>query len=632
METFRRQYFTCSIRTEDESWLLEIADTLKMHIMHQGSKQKGVFHKVKPGAVAFLYAFEGLVAYGLVEEVFPGNVPLENIGDWNYAIKVKEWVWCNPSDHKSGVSTYRISDHLPNGASQFATIKEVDEEFALTKMKEINPHSELFTQITAHINKIKQIKSMIYEYSNIMELKKNVILQGAPGTGKTYTTAALAVRICNPGFIDLHDRTKVMREYQRLSEAGQIGFCTFHQSMDYDNFVEGLRPVPVKDTSGNTTGMEYKVEDGIFKQMCTDALDNLRTQSEGKEAEDISAIFEGYCSQIETQLQNLKDEGLEEGVELHPKSKMYIRRINRTSNGTARGLTIAAERDGSAQSISKRIFMRDYLNFKKGLIKAYTDIKPAYKSQSLFHGNAIYYFALYHKIQEFESQHGTHSPIHEGRKKYVLIIDEINRGNVSRIFGELITLLEADKREKAKGSEHISVRLPYSSSFSNDDEEAFSVPENLYLIGTMNSTDKSTGSIDYAVRRRFAFITLESRRDTVDEWYEANGVPTSVREAALAIFDEINGCGTNDPDSFIHTHKCADIDLEDLKVGHSYFMAKDLETLKLKMRYEVVPLLKEYIKDGVLQGRDGDTSFFQAWENGSSLKATHPSVSLHSTT
>ena len=192
-------------------------------------------------------------------------------------------------------------------------------------------------------------------------------------------------------------------------------------------------------------------------------------------------------------------------------------------------------------------------------------------------------------------------------KPYVLIIDEINRGNVSKIFGELITLLEADKRSGG-GAHHISLKLPYS-------KEDFSVPSNLYIIGTMNTTDRSTGTIDYAVRRRFAFVTLESRVDVIENWCDSQSVPSDVKNASLALFAQINGIGRNDSSSFIAKHKASDFELEDLKVGHSYFMAKDMASLKLKMRYEVVPLIKEYIKDGILRSMTDDDKYFEKWQN-----------------
>ncbi len=299
------------------------------------------------------------------------------------------------------------------------------------------------------------------EELEILKQKKQIILQGAPGTGKTYKTAAIAVGMCNPAFYDFADHQKVMEEYERLQDEGQIAFCTFHQSMDYEDFIEGLKP----EVKGNA--VEYNVENGIFKSIC----------------------------------------------EL-----------------------------------------------------AQTQDKP-----------------------------------------YVLIIDEINRGNISKIFGELITLLEADKRSGG-GEHHISLKLPYS-------KEDFSVPSNLYIIGTMNTTDRSTGTIDYAVRRRFAFVTLESRADVIESWCNSQSVPSDVKKAALALFAQINGIGRNDSGSFIAKHKASDFELEDLKVGHSYFMAKDMSSLKLKMRYEVVPLIKEYIKDGILRGMSDDDKYFDKWQN-----------------
>lgn len=171
----------------------------------------------------------------------------------------------------------------------------------------------------------------------------------------------------------------------------------------------------------------------------------------------------------------------------------------------------------------------------------------------------------------------------EKPKNYVLIIDEINRGNVSKIFGELISLLEADKR--AGGDHPLTVTLPYS-------KEQFSVPSNLYIIGTMNTTDRSVGSIDYAVRRRFAFVTLKAEKSAIESYYMDNA---ELEEIAVAKFDDVEKF-LKDPNVV-----APDVDFDDLMVGHSYFMAKTLEELKLKWEYEVIPLLKEYKKDGLLR-------------------------------
>jgi mcrBC restriction endonuclease system, mcrB subunit, putative len=313
------------------------------------------------------------------------------------------------------------------------------------------------------MTKQAKITDTLDQQVQLLKDKKNIILQGAPGTGKTYTTASLAVCLCNSSFTELEDHAKVMAEYERLRKEGQIAFCTFHQSMDYEDFVEGLKP-EVQD--GHVT---YQVESGIFKRICE---------------------------------------------------------------------------------------------------QAHTTEDDAFS------------------------------------KPHVLIIDEINRGNISRIFGELITLLEADKRAGSK-TYPITVTLPYS-------KENFSVPSNLYIIGTMNTTDRSTGAIDYAVRRRFAFITLKTDPEVIKTCIKDD----ELRTKALDLFKQINGDGTDDKASFIVTHQAGDFDLEDLKVGHSYFLAETLEALQMKMRYEVIPLLREYIKDGILQGKNRDESYFEAWEKG----------------
>lgn len=192
-------------------------------------------------------------------------------------------------------------------------------------------------------------------------------------------------------------------------------------------------------------------------------------------------------------------------------------------------------------------------------------------------------------------------------KPYVLIIDEINRGNVSKIFGELITVLEADKRS---GADHpITVTLPYSN-------EQFSVPPNLYIIGTMNTTDRSVGTLDYAIRRRFAFITLTSSYtknaegkvigcEELNEYYA--GKSGEVKTAADILFANVYALLSDE------TYK-VDMDINDLMVGHSYFMAASLEELELKLEYEIKPLIREYAKDGIISIDESDLeNKLKAW-------------------
>ncbi|MBQ5982360.1 MAG: AAA family ATPase [Prevotella sp.] len=400
----------------------------------------------------------------------------------------------------------------------------------------------------------------------ILKQKKQIILQGAPGTGKTYKTASIAVGICNPTFSDFADHQKVMTEYERLQHEGQIAFCTFHQSMDYEDFVEGLKP----EIKGNA--VEYNVENGIFKTICEKA--------QTKENADITTCIDKY-------LQTIKGyENKKTIPSLTGKSELYVWWTEGNDTISTRSVLSKCEK-GNQYSPSP-------LNIEK------------VKMQALGEGvenNWRHYAQAF--INAVKKEYDLENQISD--KPYVLIIDEINRGNVSKIFGELITLLEADKRSGG-GTHHISLKLPFS-------KEDFSVPSNLYIIGTMNTTDRSTGTIDYAVRRRFAFVTLESRADVIENWCNSESVPSDVKNTALALFAQINGKDKHDNSSFIAKHKASDFELEDLKVGHSYFMAKDMASLKLKMKYEVVPLIKEYIKDGILRSMLDDDKYFDSWQD-----------------
>ena len=139
--------------------------------------------------------------------------------------------------------------------------------------------------------------------------------------------------------------------------------------------------------------------------------------------------------------------------------------------------------------------------------------------------------------------------------------------------------------------------LPYS-------KEPFSVPSNLYIIGTMNTTDRSVGSIDYAVRRRFAFVTLKADKLKLEQYYEKHGGP---KEKACSLFDEIK--------SFLEDKK-SDMDIDDLMAGHSYFMVGNESQLEMKLEYEIIPLIAEYVKDGVICSTDSEfQKAAEAWKN-----------------
>ena len=450
----------------------------------------------------------------------------------------------NTEDFQQGICGY----FTKQSKKQYPYMKKL-----LTQLKNGTPLSDTSKSDTLLLN----------ECVSLLKEKKNIILQGAPGTGKTYTTASLAVALCNPSFTELEDHIKVMDEYERLRQEGQIAFCTFHQSMDYEDFVEGVKP----ELQGEH--ITYNVEAGIFKQICE--------QARTTERKDIIACIDDYLQKIEGY------KNRREIPTISGRSSIFVwwNKGNKAINIR----TTHPKKDKGEQFSPSQPNIKEIKD--QALGKRTTYIHKSYKQAF---------------IKAVKDEY--HLEDEASTKPHILIIDEINRGNISRIFGELITLLEADKR-MGDGKHPIKVTLPYS-------KDSFSIPSNLYIIGTMNTTDRSTGSIDYAVRRRFAFITLKTDPEVIKTCIKDD----AVRAKALALFKQINDDGTDEATSFIATHKAGDFDLEDLKVGHSYFLAETLEALQMKMRYEVIPLLREYIKDGILQGKENDEKYFAAWEKG----------------
>ena len=377
---------------------------------------------------------------------------------------------------------------------------------------------------------------MITQATKLLKSKKNVILQGAPGTGKTYATAALALSVLGVTDVDFNDHVAVMRKYEELRGQKRIFFTTFHQSMDYEDFVEGIKP----KVEGGQVG--YSVEDGMFKNVCASV-------SKGS---DIEGCIDKFIQSIK---------GYEHKKEIPTvsgRSNLYVwwNEGNTTisTRSVFSNMTLDERRTPSPLNIE---------NVKSQALGDEPDPHHPQYAQAFI--NAV--------KAEYRDE------LQERARPVVLIIDEINRGNVARIFGELISLLEADKRSNA--GHPLTVMLPYSKA-------EFSVPGEVYIIGTMNTTDRSAGTLDYAVRRRFAFVTLRSDREAVRRWY----AESALGDKAVAVFDDVL--------KFIKEHNAGDLDIEDLMVGHSYFMAPDEAGLKLKIEYEVLPLIREYAKDGLL--------------------------------
>lgn len=360
-------------------------------------------------------------------------------------------------------------------------------------------------------------------------LPLNLILYGPPGTGKTYKTVDRALQVLDAGFAHENrgDREALKARFDDLVQAGSIQFVTFHQSFSYEDFVEGLRA-----EAGEGGSINYYVADGVLKTLCRSMLAPRSRLTPGMR------FGTGYV------VQRCTDEILwlmkPNGANLPFPWEV----IDELSGLLAVGrITLEDVRKGEVFDKVPESRIEKYL------VNGYTNILPP--------------------ILEAVSQKAHQV---SGSQRRVLIIDEINRGNISKIFGELITLLEPSKRDGA--SEALTTVLPYS-------KQPFSVPSGLHIIGTMNTADRSLAAIDIALRRRFVFEEVEPDVNSL-EGIEIAGIDVA------KLLDAMNA----------RIERLLD---RDHRIGHAYFLglsaSDDIGQLRAVFVSQVIPLLQEYFFD-----------------------------------
>jgi 5-methylcytosine-specific restriction protein B len=441
----------------------------------------------------------------------------------------------------------------------------------------------------------------------------NQILFGPPGTGKTYRTIDKALEILDPEFLREHaeDRAALKVRFDAVVAAGLVQFVTFHQSFSYEDFVEGLRAE--SDSEGGV--LRYEVADGVFKRLCEAA--QLRVVQEAPAPMDLGGrrfwklslgdattqrwIFDecvrngyallGYGAGVDFSACKTREDirrTLEQAVYVHASADYPVSAVNTFVHHIRKGdLIVVTEGNLKFRAIGEvtgdyRYLPRDSTDtFAQcrdvkwlrvyGQARPYEDLMANRFSQMTLYElreGSLDLTKLRPLLQPQESAVDVDRP-------RVLIIDEINRGNVSRIFGELITLIEPSKR--AGAAEALTVTLPYSKT-------PFSVPANVHLIGTMNTADRSLAGLDIALRRRFQFVEMPPRPDLL------NGV--TIAGVNLGQLLEVMN------------HRIEALLDRDHQLGHAYFMglasSDAIDGLAGVFRNQIIPLLQEY--------------FFEDWE------------------
>jgi 5-methylcytosine-specific restriction protein B len=410
----------------------------------------------------------------------------------------------------------------------------------------------------------------------------NQILYGPPGTGKTFGTSALTLAILTGEHLTTikenygQNQQAVQQALAAYESQGQTAFVTFHQAFGYEDFVEGIKPYEKENDQ-----LGYRVEDGVFKRMCRTARQAWQAAINGQSAPaalrlattDFDELYERFAEDLQSRVAGNSH------PQLVTRQGKPVEVVAVDEDGT---LTLIHLNSTHKTTYKHRVASK----WTRQLYERYGSVaeikKVSDELRQLGGPNASLQWAIFNGLKNYEQQHPAPAEIAAEPAapappqateipRFVLVIDEVNRGNVANIFGELITLLETDKRTGEVTE--ITVTLPYS-------KQSFSVPPNLYLLGTMNTADRSVEALDTALRRRFSFTEMLPEPQVIRDHVGENGVLEGVDVARL--LEVLNGR----LEQLLDRDHC---------LGHALLLRiSNLEELRAAFQRNILPLLQEY--------------------------------------
>lgn len=560
------------------------------NIAMEGSKREGLFVKDEEGRVFLTH--RGILPYLRRR----GNHSREEFRKFTRPDRPDSWIKVENEQHPKFVIA-QIDDSNPSSMiKQIAQVTKDVREFRNSL------NSQMPSQLDNHKQNSHTGDSLMTDRPKIL----NTILYGPPGTGKTYATLRRCVEICEGPLNDLQD-DEIRRRYNMLVEDGRVEFITFHQTYSYEEFIEGLRPETqsASDEQGTETrlgarsvnekpkssaGFRLVPVTGILKHIADRARSSLAERkifrmhlgdSQDKKKEEIfkQSIESGYAYLGCGGDVDWSDQKFDKNAEidrywaekmLEPDGILSKNFLKKFRNDVKKGdILIVPLKGKKFRAIGEVAGLYDYSPDSeychRRAVRWHWSDESGRSSDEISSWQDVNHA---HAIADITEGTDREKLLDYIPRPYVLIIDEINRANISKVMGEMITLLEEDKRKGAKNE--VVVKLPYSG-------DPFTLPANLHILGTMNTADRSIALIDTALRRRFQFEELAPDPSKLKE--DLDGI--KLREVLKAINERLEYL----------------IDRDHL-IGHAWLMQAETKAdVDRIMRHKIIPLIAEYFYD-----------------------------------
>jgi hypothetical protein len=639
-----KNFFACSVCAPGEDYCEENYNRIinqSGFVLYSETLQKGTFYDIKPNDILILKYNDHFIAYGKVNKIDIG----EDKG-WNHWAYVDEWFFYNENDKKKGIHKYGIGWNT-TGGGQMGTVKTVSTTFGIEMLKSIKQSTTIFEELKKEIESNKLMENL-QKKIDLLEYKKQIILQGPPGTGKTRLAKMIAEDMIkskdnqdplekidaffkttntkNPIFLEKRKlQFELLKNFQkRFPKEKLIEITKENYSLGTgknDSFCwwieRGLKPLGYYSPgSARSYMLFWKKEIGDYSK-----------HGFVKSARDFDEAMKKIAFELDkainqnnyTDLFKYFGDGFVLKVlnSYYPYTFFPINSVKCIENA----LKIFGVDYSGLNPLEKNLklqeiylakcdeFQADITNFefmhflfvefnlkeplvldvqsliKKGKIKI-IQFHPSFSYEDFVRGITAKTNAddkVYYKVEDRILMEFAQEAFENPKNNYILILDEINRANLSSVLGELIYSLEYRYYFDKDNKQEASVESLYDISNGDDEpNRTLMLPENLYIIGTMNTADRSVGHIDYAIRRRFAFVDVLPDAAVIDN---AN---------AKVLFEAISNLfGSKDT-------LASDFKPEQVQLGHSYFIVKDDAELAIRAKYEIIPILEEYLRDGIL--------------------------------